>query len=186
LELASAHPKILKPGTEASLFAYVYDMPLTFMDQAGLQGSPGQRDPFVPLMPGPDFDSGLWGTRPDQACCDEKEIARAIASDELQIGRLDRGEPLVGVPLGATYAVPIPIAGRPGWYIERPMPSDPPFDPNTPSGLDPCVEYCTRVHEWFHYVDRRPRFEGWAGSQYLRFVERPAYVLGLECLYSFR
>lgn len=169
-----------------NLYRYAYANPARFIDRVGLAySSSGNRDPFLPLMPGDDYSSGYWGERPDVTCCKKEKIDTSARVVKLQIKRLDNNEPLEGVIGGMIAGVPVDIPDRPGWYYERPMPSDPPFDPTIPQGLDPCVEFCSRVHEWFHFMDRRPRNWDWAGSYYLWFTERPAYVHQLDCLRSF-
>ena len=48
---------------------------------------------------------------------------------------------------------------------------------------DPCVRYCTLVHEWYHHTDTRP----FRGSDLLNdsFFERGAYRWGAQCLRTF-
>jgi YD repeat-containing protein len=99
------------------------------------------------------FQSGPWGNRPDTNCCDQDEILASIASADNQVFKLDIGVPLEGI-IGS-FVISGNACYQDGWCISHPFgPFDPPIVPNV---TDPCAIYCIRVHEWFHYQDRRPR-----------------------------
>jgi len=65
------------------------------------------------------------------------------------------------------------------------MPPDVDFAPYLGSVKDPCVRFCTRVHEWTHYSDPRPYNLHWDYVVLTSFLETPAYRKGLACLLSF-
>lgn len=73
-----------------------------------------------------------------------------------------------------------------GWcQPEGPSAADP-FDPFiSPDIKDPCVVFCIRVHEWFHYADTRWWSLHWDDATYSDFIEGPAYGLEGACLSSF-
>jgi hypothetical protein len=58
--------------------------------------------------------------------------------------------------------------------------------------LDPCVEWCVRVHEYAHYRDTEREFRGDLNSgnpslweAFDVWQELPAYQAGVRCLKSF-
>jgi hypothetical protein len=74
--------------------------------------------------------------------------------------------------------------GEGGWCI--PWEPREPFAPYiNPSLEDPCVVYCIRVHEWYHFQDRRPWNLNWESKRLNGFWEKPAYQLERHCLLSF-
>ena len=72
-----------------------------------------------------------------------------------------------------------------GWCRpDGPAPSES-FNPFiSPDTKDPCVRFCTRVHEWYHYTDTRWWSMHWDDPTYTSFIEGPAYGLTKACLQS--
>lgn len=169
----------------ARLSPYIYALnnPTHFVDQLGLQATAlpsSPRDPFSPPFD-PAFQSGPWGPRPDVHCCDRNQIAQAIKSVDKQINAMTGGGVPSGIPVGATINE---IGCRPdGWCQSLGSGT---FDPNiSPDLKDPCVRFCVRVHEWYHYTDTRWWNSKWSDDVLVRFWEEPAYYLGRSCLLSF-
>jgi RHS repeat-associated protein len=172
------------PVTERKLrFAYAYAEanPERFTDPLGLAAGG-----FEGPLPGPGYGSGPWGDRPNRKCCKEEEIWKALRSDVEQMRRLRQRKPLEGQITGATWGSIVCEKGQCTTY-----PLSPTFDPGlTDVKTDPCVRYCTRVHEWIHFQDRRPVPESWIyDDRYsydsMQYRELPAYKQGAKCLLSF-
>jgi RHS repeat-associated protein len=164
-------------------YRYAGTNPLRFVDPFGLQEYP---------MPGSDFGSGLWGTRPGPDDCCRSEIEAALESAYLQLDRMMWGMNPIGEAV-AWDPDAWHLMDEAGWmYPQGPDLSEPwvPDFINPPK--DPCVNFCAAVHEWYHHTDvRRWRLE-WldmttpaGGSIANIFWERPAYRLGAQCLESF-
>ena len=173
-------------GLRGEMFLYDYSRanPSRWVDRHGLESAPPPiRDPFVPPFD-PQFPSGPWGDRPDPRCCDDEKISTAIESTDRQLKNLASG----GTPSGAVAGAIIQghYCSPTGWcQPEGPSPSNP-FNPFiSPDQKDPCVRFCTRVHEWFHYTDTRRWSIHWDEPTYSTFIEAPAYGLGKACLVSF-
>jgi RHS repeat-associated protein len=175
-------------GLRGDLHPYDYARadPLRWVDRLGLQSTPpppSTRDPFSPPID-PSFPSGPWGVRPDPNCCDEEEIDKAIEGVDRQLRTLASG----GVPSGTIGGSVARghFCQADGWcQPEGPSPSIP-FNPFiSPDTKDPCVVFCVRVHEWYHYTDTRWWWRRWDASTYHSFTEGPAYGLEKACLRSF-
>jgi len=61
-----------------------------------------------------------------------------------------------------------------------PIPTGP-FRPGCKLG-DPCISFCCRVHEWFHFKDRRWWNIDWDFVRIVVHSEKPAYELEQACL----
>lgn len=176
-------PDPLAIGGRTDPYIYGLGNPLLYKDPLGLQASPppNPRDPFVPPID-PSFGSGPWGRRPDEKCCDRKEIQDSIDNADHQIGEIDGGRLPSGTMIGGQNVGEHACAVG-GWCIPLPPGS---FDPGiNPAITDPCARYCVRVHEWFHHQDRRPWHLKWSDNQLARFWEKPAYEMEKACLLSF-
>lgn len=174
----------LRVGGNIVPYGYAAARPLYFKDRLGLATEPpvSPRDPFRPPVD-PQFRSGPWGNRPDASCCDEEEIGKSISNTERQIRRIDKGNVPSGTTIGGAM-ISEHTCSEGGWCV--PWEPTEAFDPYVnPSIKDPCVVYCIRVHEWFHYQDRRPWNVNWSDNQLSRFWEKPAYELERLCLRSF-
>lgn len=170
-----------------NIYPYIYAVarPLHYADPLGLEAvppPPNPRDPFKAPVD-PNFDSGPWGRRPDPNCCDEDEINESIDNADRQIQQIDRGKIPSGTIVGSFVAREV-TCGEGGWCVPW-EPRDPFNPPIHPSITDPCVVYCVRVHEWYHYQDRRPFNVQWSQVRLNRFWEKPAYQLERACLGSF-
>ena len=182
----------LRPALRAEIpFVYAASRPTFLIDSTGLQPFPPPvplRDPFKPPVD-PSFGSGPWGKRPNGECCD-KPLLEARADRTGQIVReLDEKGYVETRP-------PAILAGKVGGYIERGsyelgdgwyllLSLEPLFEPHCDSVGDPCLRYCCRVHEWFHFSDRRPLSYSWSAAETSRFTEMPAHQIEGLCLQSF-
>jgi RHS repeat-associated protein len=166
-------------------FAYAYagENPMTFTDPLGLAAQG-----FAGPQPGPGYGSGPWGKRPDKKCCDETKITKMIWNAIHNMRDLQRGIPLQGT-IGGMEFTALMCEGK-TCHTE---PLSPRFNPNiTPTEMnrDPCVNFCTRVHEYIHFSDRRPFPSAWMYQdelnwQFWRYREVPAYRQEAKCLLSF-
>jgi RHS repeat-associated protein len=165
-------------------YGYALSNPLRYLDPSGLQAEvaplPGRRDPFVPPFD-PSFPSGPWGRRPEPSCCDEAEVDRRIHRIPEIIRQLeDDGTVESTGPSGVVVGGSRWEGG--GWF--SPIPFSP-FSPGC-SLDDPCVAFCCRVHEWYHFTDRRWWSMSWDFVTQVVHTERPAYEVERFCLMSFR
>jgi len=129
------------------------------------------------------FGSGPWGRRPSPCSCNKGLIDAAAASDARQLARMDHGDVPKGSVTGSNFSNI--DCDRNGWCtptVPQWAPFTPYFDPNI---QDPCVQFCTRMHEWVHYTDTRPFNLHWPDNELVIFLERPAYQKSLDCLRSF-
>jgi hypothetical protein len=89
---------------------------------------------------------------------------------------------------GVSGSVVIPIKKLPdgSWRYAPPEDRALPFNESVKiDEKDPCVRYCTTLHEWVHWTDDRPFQIEWDPIDLLRSWEYPPYVLDLKCLESF-
>jgi RHS repeat-associated protein len=152
-------------------YAYSDSNPVTFHDETGLTcGSPTYG-----------WVSGPWGTRPDACDCDKKKVKAAAQWTAGQHAGVSSGAGAQwgGGPAGMQGCGSRPLGG--GWY-QSDCRGD--FVPDI-RPTDPCVDYCNRVHEWFHYTDHRPWNITWTQVKLGAFFETPAYRRQLACLRSF-
>lgn len=138
------------------LYAYASSNPVVYLDPLGRQT---QLPP-----PGPEFGPGPWGGRPDEGCCDESEVRKRRKRLREMLNQF--WEAIPGRPAG------------PGLNES--------FNPTiSPEITDPCVLFCTRVHEYWHWTDTRRRNVYWGDNFTFRFQEEPAHEQELKCLQTF-
>jgi RHS repeat-associated protein len=171
-------------GGRTDFYAYGLANALRYIDPLGLAADAPRnpRNLFKPIID-PYFGSGPWGARPNPDCCDQEAIAKSRASGERQLAQMASG----GVPSGTSvgsFVMREHSCREDGWCFPL-VPTDP-FDPPVNAKItDPCVVFCLRIHEWYHYQDQRPWNYNWSQQELSAFWETSGYEFQLECLKSF-
>ncbi len=167
----------------AGLYLYTQGDPVGLVDSNGLACS----------NPCPNFPPGC-GEPPKAgsgACprCDKARIRAALESALAMFSfyaSSGRGMSEAGsaVSRGHVKCDLIPASGfPPGWFVWANC-QWPPAE-FLCSG-DPCEDFCACVHEWVHYLDKRPFFpDGWGIPKTRAFHEIPAYAAQIRCLYQY-
>jgi hypothetical protein len=161
-----------------NLSSYVANNPVNASDPKGLQG-------VAYAFPPPDISEPPLPTkykRPNPDCCDKTKIQEAIQNARHQIRRMDRGK----APAGKVAAMVMrgSFCDDEGNCVPETIdPSQ--FDPGIVTPTDPCVDYCTTLHEWLHFSDKRPYGEHWTATQRAIHNEYPPYNAEEQCLLSF-
>jgi RHS repeat-associated protein len=159
-----------------NLYAYAKDAPQVLRDSDGLCPSHC-----------PNYPPGC-GTPPNPKCrCSPDQIYKALKNATEAIWAFRSGQAAQdGPPLkvaGSTICMGTPPDAS-GWIYPRC--NSEPFDPHLACSGDPCVDYCSCRHEWFHYRDTRPYNIHWTLFEITRFLELPAYEEEALCLARFR
>jgi len=158
-----------------NLFRYAYNSPLSSFDPVGLSVKTPNCDAFKP---------------DDPECCSQKAVHAAADSVNRNIGRMARGEEPTGI-IGGSHVIPLnPCSDNPEFLC--PSPRTPRhFNPYIPDGIDPCVGYCSCIHELVHFLETRrwpwnPLHPEWGwDAAFNIYYEEPAYDQQLDCLLSF-
>ncbi len=170
----SSDPMGFKAGINH--YTYAESDPVLWKDPSGLVAF--QWPPPMPITPA--LPSRF--PKPNGGCCDKAKIKEARESAQSQIDRMNAG----GVPEGKLAASSATSHNCDEQGNCVPIVDDEKFfDPGIVEKGDPCVDYCTTVHEWVHFTDNRPWSTKWTDNQITRNFEYPGYVRDRECLDSY-
>jgi len=170
-----------------NFYSYVDNAPAYKIDPLGLQFTiPGPSWNWPPSIPDiPDPSASGFAFKPHE-CCDKDKVRDAMNHVVHVLWNLNSGKdpgnasgglnPNLGV-VGNTHISGRVCVGQGCVYTF----DKPEFDPQ---GLDPCVYYCIKVHEWTHYNDNREFNKGWSAKDQRRFFEYPSHMNQLKCLVS--
>jgi len=162
-----------------NLFSYAKAEPVNLLDADGLRCS----------SPCPNYPAGCGDPPPREGCpkCDKAKIQAAYNNALFMFSWYARGKGQETGQAGPTKTVAFvdcklrPAPGLPdGWFIWGEC-SWPPAEFHC-SG-DACVDFCTCVHEWVHFTDRRAfDLYRWSSPKIAAFFEIPAYAATIRCL----
>ena len=169
---------ILFAGQGTNFFSYSKGDPVNLVDTDGLKCS----------SKCPNYPPGCGDPPPRDGCpkCDRAKIQAAYESalfmfswyaggQSQETGQSPPGKTVAYVSCKFEPAPGLP----PGWYLS--VCAWPPAEFHC-SG-DPCVDFCTCVHEWVHHVDRRAfDLYRWSSAKINAFFEIPAYAATIRCL----